>query len=447
MSQLCHSSITASRINLMDLGNHYSYPLTPSGSVESINVSTRKTIKQAIFEKITTITKAGPQLEPSPFYVCDLGELKRQLGLWNQVLPFVKPYYAVKCNPNAKFVETLIKFGNVGFDCASLDEIRTVCHIYESLGYSTADFKDNVIYANPVKPVSHLLYANNKNINLTTVDSIEEVEKIAKFTNGRMNVLIRITTDDSTATCPLSVKFGADLRYSCQIVQRCLDLGIRIRGIAFHCGSGFKDPSTLIKAVSDSRKLWDHINTRQYEDCDVLDVGGGFSKDSFLEPAVVLRNELLEKFGNRINDGSIKVISELGRFLTASVYTLTTNVIGVRNELDSNKVRVYLNDGLYGNLNCILYDHQEVEPVVTTSAGNFVYHDAEEREPNKRQYSLWGPTCDGLDCVVKKTQLSHHVQCGDWISFENCGAYTNAAATTFNGFTNEFECIYVDSEI
>ena len=47
--------------------------------------------------------------------------------------------------------------------------------------------------------------------------------------------------------------------------------------------------------------------------------------------------------------------------------------------------------------------------------------------------SFWGPTCDGLDKIVE-TENFPEMRVGDWIMFENMGAYTFAAASTFNGF-------------
>lgn len=47
--------------------------------------------------------------------------------------------------------------------------------------------------------------------------------------------------------------------------------------------------------------------------------------------------------------------------------------------------------------------------------------------------SIWGPTCDGLDRIVEQCDLPD-LQVGDWLVFENMGAYTVAAASTFNGF-------------
>lgn len=47
---------------------------------------------------------------------------------------------------------------------------------------------------------------------------------------------------------------------------------------------------------------------------------------------------------------------------------------------------------------------------------------------------MWGPTCDSIDCVSPKTTLPSALQVGDWLGFDNMGAYTICAASQFNGF-------------
>ena len=84
----------------------------------------------------------------------------------------------------------------------------------------------------------------------------------------------------------------------------------------------------------------------------------------------------------------------------------------------------YVNDGVYGSFNCILYDHAHVKALLQ-----------KRPKPDEKYYSssIWGPTCDGLDRIVERCNLPEmHV--GDWMLFENMGAYTVAAASTFNGF-------------
>ena len=51
-------------------------------------------------------------------FVCDLGEIINSVNQWQQSLPMVQPYYAVKCNSNPQILTTLSELG-VNFDCAS----------------------------------------------------------------------------------------------------------------------------------------------------------------------------------------------------------------------------------------------------------------------------------------------------------------------------------------
>lgn len=55
--------------------------------------------------------------------------------------------------------------------------------------------------------------------------------------------------------------------------------------------------------------------------------------------------------------------------------------------------------------------------------------------------SLWGPTCDSMDRIG--ATLMAEVQVGDWIYFDDMGAYTRAAASCFNGFLKPIAYYYV----
>ena len=47
--------------------------------------------------------------------------------------------------------------------------------------------------------------------------------------------------------------------------------------------------------------------------------------------------------------------------------------------------------------------------------------------------SVWGPTCDGLDKICDDSYLPE-LEVGDWLYFDNMGAYTISAYSPFNGF-------------
>lgn len=48
--------------------------------------------------------------------------------------------------------------------------------------------------------------------------------------------------------------------------------------------------------------------------------------------------------------------------------------------------------------------------------------------------SIWGQTLDSLDVINEEVQLPQ-LKCGDWLVFENMGAYTVPISCRFNGFT------------
>lgn len=47
--------------------------------------------------------------------------------------------------------------------------------------------------------------------------------------------------------------------------------------------------------------------------------------------------------------------------------------------------------------------------------------------------TLWGPTCDSFDKISDSIKMPELAP-GDWIVYENMGAYTIAGSCNFNGF-------------
>ena len=100
----------------------------------------------------------------------------------------------------------------------------------------------------------------------------------------------------------------------------------------------------------------------------------------------------------------------------------------------------YQNDGVYGAFNCIMFDHQSVQPKVLTLGSKFCYRPDLEPpgivaadEAELQACSVWGPTCDSIDCVRDIVSLPRGLQVSDWLVYENMGAYTICAASGFNG--------------
>jgi len=101
----------------------------------------------------------------------------------------------------------------------------------------------------------------------------------------------------------------------------------------------------------------------------------------------------------------------------------------------------YINDGVYGSMNCVLYDHAVVTPrplkLVGDGATGFGALGGNVNGGSNGyklfDSSVWGPTCDGLDQVSSNVLLPE-MNVGEIIYFNDMGAYTIVAAGTFNGF-------------
>ena len=66
-------------------------------------------------------------------------------------------------------------------------------------------------------------------------------------------------------------------------------------------------------------------------------------------------------------------------------------------------------------------------------ASNGNEHDDNDYNADLYASTVFGPTCVSID-VISRSVLLPKLQVGDWLYFENMGAYTSAAASTFNGF-------------
>ena len=90
----------------------------------------------------------------------------------------------------------------------------------------------------------------------------------------------------------------------------------------------------------------------------------------------------------------------------------------------------YINDGVYGSFNCLMFDHAVALPHVLSLGSSFHVPASEPLAP----CTIWGPTCDSIDKICEDASLPARLQVGDWLGFEGMGAYTICAASRFNGF-------------
>lgn len=355
--------------------------------------------------------------EAEPFFAVDLEDVCNKHIRWLTSMPRVTPHYAIKCNDDLNVIKLLAYLG-AGFDCASKGEIKKVM----DLGVTA----DRIIYANPCKQSSYIRYAQEVGVEIMTFDNEHELLKIKQnYPNAKL--VLRIVTDDSNAVCRFSMKFGADLDTARKLIDKAQEIDMTIVGVSFHCGSGQMTSKAFVDAIQNARMIMNYGNKMGFT-MNLLDLGGGFpgntgTEDYFAEISAAVNKTLDEHFPL---DEGVRIIAEPGRYYVASAYSLATNVIATREMTDSEtgkqKYMYYINDGVYGSFNCVLYDHYVPEPCF------FAKNESNEKHTS----SIWGPTCDGLDCINKTIEIPK-LNIGDWILWKNMGAYTISAAVKFNG--------------
>lgn len=588
-----------------------------------------------------------PACEQTPleesFYVVDLGVVVSQVYQWRRFFPRIEPFYAVKCNPDPHVVKTLAILG-CNFDCASRNEIRLVQEATKDLPH-----KPEIIYANPCKARAHLIEAVCKGVEMVTFDNIVEIQKCAAVSK-KIQLILRIITDDRGSQCRFSSKFGAPPNKWRPLLAAAKHHGLQVVGVSFHVGSGCRDASKYELALKDARKIFDMAKREFGMNMNIIDIGGGFPGEthSIWNPAVEIDEqdddkvegkaadsdqedksedrfmcfkEIATKVAPVIDDlfspsSGVRVIAEPGRFFVAAAATLCCSVVAARtNEMDGTFEPVaindkqaakaldgltrenekdlvytrgrsfgdtsaaddnimsaiqeeltdyskmfatqqlsqqefdvyndkldlyeegfktaidllgppepeqlgtqhhtaegmamtlvaatadpegghqltlaaageaamngmilqavadlsplqddyayYINDGVYGAFNNLMFDHAHVRPRVlqkrnesrrqtvqaTIEDGFFKLESSflasEENQEERSELfasTVFGPTCDSID-VISRTILLPKLSIGDWMYFHNMGAYTMAAASSFNGF-NPSEKFYVCS--
>lgn len=330
-----------------------------------------------------------------------------QLHTWKLHLPTVKPYYAVKSNPDPYLLKCIMD-ARFGFDCASAKEIDIVRSI---------DKTSCIIYANPCKKNSDIVYGNERGVTRTVIDSDEEVDKLSGM-SWKGDTLVRIRVEDSHSKIKFGKKFGLDISDLPYLARYANSKSVKISGISFHVGSGcskssqFYDAITLVSSSYKSLLDNGHYPT-------ILDIGGGFTNETFPMDARYIRSSF------RNLPPNIQTIAEPGRFFSERSHDLFVRVIG-KKPMENGKpgYRYTIDESLYGQFSCIPFDHATPKWVRVRSPN--------ENVRKSGPGILYGRTCDSVD-MIAAGEMEELME-GDWLWFPNMGAYTSVTSSEFNGF-------------
>ena len=357
---------------------------------------------------------------PTPFVVISLAQVERNYDFLKRHMPRVNVYYAMKANPAPRIIETLARRG-ASFDTASAGEIETLAR----MGIAGT----RMIYANPVKTPQGLAAAAQFGVRRFTFDDRSEIGKMAAVVPGA-EVLVRVRVKNQKALVDLNAKFGAEPEAALALLREAKAAGLSPAGVCFHVGSQSLSLEAYCDALRLMRRLFDEAAAAGMP-LSLLDIGGGFpipTADGGHPDAGALMTAIEAEIETLFPDA--EVWAEPGRFLCGTAVNLVISVIGEKER--SGQVWYILDEGLYGTFSGVIFDHWTFDFVAF-------------KPGRRRKTTLVGPSCDSID-FVRRDILLPKLAVGDKLLVPDCGAYTTASATTFNGFALATEIYWEDEQ-
>lgn len=346
------------------------------------------------------------QTRRTPFLVIDKKMIQHKFEQFQEAMPDVRLFYAVKTNSHRRIVEILHALGT-DFEISSEEEL----YLLLRCGVSPR----KIITSNPVKSTPFIEAIHSAGVEYLAIDSHDEINKISELAPGS-SVYVRLSVSNEGSQWPLSKKFGVEPEEAIRLLVHAARRSLVPCGITFHVGSQCLDEQSWVKAIEKSKLVWD-MAKREGIELKMLNIGGGFPI-GYTEavPSIDQIARVIDKTLKRAFPKGIKIFIEPGRAFVGEAGTLVSTVIAKakRNGQDW----LYLDVGVFNGL--------------MESIGGIQYSMTSERDGPMKTWVLAGPSCDSMDVVSEEVELPD-LEIGDKVYISSAGAYTTAYASNFNG--------------
>lgn len=378
-----------------------------------------------IEERLATVAR----VHGTPAYAYDLERLRLRLEEIRRTLPeAVEVYYSLKANPAQVLCRPIAEHG-LGAEVVSAGELDAAL---------TAGFRrDRILVGGPYKPPAVLSRLSDLPQVLVSVDSVDELERLAAQ-GLRHRLLLRLRPDfEAQAAVPTArgSRFGIPV----SALGRCRSVIERERPsvVGFHVyfGSQILDGSRLVRYLRASLDLCLRAADVLRVETRLLNLGGGFgvpygAGDS--APDLYSVATALARFAERA--APARLILELGRYLVAEAGWYLTSVVGSQTR-DDLPVAV-VDGGVHhrGDLCGLDLRRRGLAPLVLGKA-----------DSPRRVTDVVGCLCLPNDVLAEGCSLPIMVP-GDILAFPNAGAYgLTASPILFLGHPTPAEAVFDDS--
>lgn len=339
-----------------------------------------------------------------PYFIIDPQEAVSRYKEMETVFGKNNVFYAMKSGDDISILNALNEAG-CGFDIATAGE---------SLKLSKMDkVSPLTIFTNTTKSDDDLAYSWNYGNRIYVTDSLDDLNTIhARFKNRKLDILIRIETNNSAAGHPLSGKFGCSLEEVPRIVEQIKNYRYRFMGFSFHVGS--QNPITTPWANAAEKVMSLGYNVP------VLDIGGGFpvfygddSRDKRIEFLTNVKKKVSKYFSGRI-------IVEPGRYISSPSAKLYMNILRVSKR--NGETFAFCDVGIFNGL--LESNEPFFDPRVVS---------IDSKSSDMIPVRICGPTCDSDDMWRNTVLLPSDIAKGMALCVENAGSYSYVVMGRFNG--------------
>lgn len=358
------------------------------------------------FDAPTCVALAERHGTPAFFYSRQRAETQAR-SLLAHLPPRVGLAYAVKANP---LPNLLRKFGNMGlgFDCASLGELRRV----QELGLP----QGRVFFAGPGKRREELDLALAMGVRIQA-EGWEDLVRIDELASGPVAVNLRVHPSQGAEEGNRIIGgvgpsvFGVDEEQVPEILTRAKALArVRIEGLHVFAASNQRDAHRLLATHGMVLELARRLMETHGLDLRQIDLGGGLGVAYAAD-----QPELdIKAFGQGLADLLAahpwfrgELILEPGRFLAAPCGVYLVRVVRIK---ESRGTRFAI---LEGGINHLLRPLLTGEPFPVKAL---------HRSGPASRFTLAGPLCTSLD-RLGDVDLPESLAPGDLLAFGMTGAY------------------------
>ncbi len=327
--------------------------------------------------------------------------------------------YSVKANSNLSILKLLVDKG-AGLDIVSGGELfraqKVDCApqklVYASVGKTDKEIKDAIEYG-------ILLF------NVESPAELDRINDIAADLSTRADVALRVNPDINPKTHAYirtgkkETKFGMDLVLVKDILinRRCYP-NLNIKGLHIHIGSQITEAKPFVNAIKKVKTLIEEVEAAGVN-LEYLNIGGGLG--------IVYRNEkpqTADEFASKVlpllEDISLKVILEPGRFIVGNAGILVTKVLYVKKT--PQKRFIIVDAGMNDLLRPSLYQaHHAIVPLELYMKST---------KSTLKKADIVGPICESGDFLGKDRYLD--VKAGDYLAVLGVGAYGFVMSSNYN---------------